>query len=143
MVIRYFGREGLVKRIREHIRLGQLFASWVEDDPDFQRLAPTPFSTICFRAFPADLAFQQASAEPTEAQNIEDYLEKLNETVIDSINATGEIFMAPTRLRGHFTLRLAIGNIRTDERIVTRTWDLLQQLAKENDAILRNQYLGG
>jgi aromatic-L-amino-acid decarboxylase len=30
MVIRYFGREGLAARIREHVRLADLFASWVE-----------------------------------------------------------------------------------------------------------------
>ncbi|HEY3579414.1 MAG TPA: pyridoxal-dependent decarboxylase, partial [Pyrinomonadaceae bacterium] len=31
MVIRYFGHEGLAARIREHVRLANLFASWVEE----------------------------------------------------------------------------------------------------------------
>ncbi len=42
MVIRYFGHEGLAARIREHCRLAQLFASWVEESPDWELMAPTP-----------------------------------------------------------------------------------------------------
>src|SRR5512134_1227979 len=38
-VIRYFGWDGLAARIREHIRLGQELARWVDTDPDFERLA--------------------------------------------------------------------------------------------------------
>ena len=52
-VLRYFGREGLIARIREHIRLARLFASWVEESPDFELLAPVPFALVCFRAAPA------------------------------------------------------------------------------------------
>ena len=42
-VMRYFGREGVVANLREHIRLAQLFAGWVDEHPDFERMAPTPF----------------------------------------------------------------------------------------------------
>ena len=52
-IIRYFGREGLIERIREHCRLARLFASWVEESPDFEMLAPVPFALVCFRACPA------------------------------------------------------------------------------------------
>jgi aromatic-L-amino-acid decarboxylase len=44
MVIRYFGAEGLAARIREHIRLAQLFAGRVDESPAFERLAPTPLA---------------------------------------------------------------------------------------------------
>ena len=52
-VIRYFGREGLIARLREHCRLARLFASWVEEVDDFELLAPVPFALVCFRACPA------------------------------------------------------------------------------------------
>ena len=52
MVLRYFGAEGIRARLAEHIRLAQLFASWVDADPDFERVAPVPFSVVCFRAKP-------------------------------------------------------------------------------------------
>lgn len=141
MVIRYFGQEGLATRIKEHIRLGQLFAQWVDEHPDFQRLAPTPFSTICFRSCPVDLAEKLSSAKPDIVERIENYLDRLNEAIVKKVNNSGEIFLAPTRLLDHFTIRLAIGNIRSNERAITRAWELLQEAAHNEDANLRTTYL--
>src|SRR3990170_826734 len=122
MVIRYFGGEGLAARIREHIRLGHLFASWVDAHPDFERLAPTPFSVVCFRARPTDL--------PVGPEGERDaYLDALNERLLDAVNATGRAYLSHTRLRGRFALRLAVGNLRTTEAHVQTAWDLLQEHA--------------
>src|SRR6266576_178835 len=100
MILRYFGQEGLSARIREHIRLAQLFAAWVDEASTFERLAPTPFSTICFRAHPTGM-------------DDESKLEALNEGIMNSINAHGQFFLSHTKLNGKFTIRVAIGNIRT------------------------------
>jgi len=112
MVIRYFGWEGLAARIREHIRLGRLVASWVDADPTFERLAPTPFSIICFRVHPPGAS--------------EDVLDALNAGVLEAVNATGRAYLSTTKLHGRRALRLAIGNLRTTEAHVRATWDLLQ-----------------
>ena len=48
-VLRWYGAEGLRALIREHVRLAQLFASWVEAEPGWEVSAPHPFSTVCFR----------------------------------------------------------------------------------------------
>lgn len=116
-VIRYFGWDGLAARIREHIRLGQEFAGWVDADPDFERMAPTPFSTVCFRYHPRSL-HGQAGAE--------DRLDQLNAALLDAVNASGQIYLSHTRLEGKFTLRLAIGNIRTAAAHVRAAWELLR-----------------
>jgi aromatic-L-amino-acid decarboxylase len=115
MVLRAFGREGIVERIRDHLRLAQLFRSWVEEDPHFEVLAPTPLSVVCFRAL---------FAGEDEAAH-----DRLNDEVVEAVNATGEVFLSATRLRGRTALRLAVGNIRTEERHVRRAWELLQEAA--------------
>jgi aromatic-L-amino-acid decarboxylase len=116
MVLRAFGQEGIAERIREHIRLAGLFRSWVEGDPSFEVAAPSPFSLVCFRArFPG--------TTPAEA-------DRRNEAVLEAVNQSGEVYLSPTRLRGRTTLRLAIGNIRTEERHVRRAFDLLRQAAR-------------
>jgi aromatic-L-amino-acid/L-tryptophan decarboxylase len=43
--LRWFGLEGLRRRIRHHLELAAAFASWVDADPDWERLALVPFST--------------------------------------------------------------------------------------------------
>jgi len=121
MIIRYFGHEGLAARIREHCRLARLFASWIEAAPNWERLAPVPLSLVCFRACPA---VDGETDDEREAR-----LDALNEQLMHAANATGEIFLSHTRLDDKFTLRLAIGNIRTTEEHVRRAWELLNEQA--------------
>jgi aromatic-L-amino-acid decarboxylase len=137
MVIRVFGHEGLADRLREHVRLGQEVARRVDENPDFERLAPTPFSTICFRAQPQDLAARLEKADPKEAQKIEAYLDLLNEGLIETVNATGEVFVSHTKLRDRYTIRMAIGNIRSDEAYVARAWELIGEEMRRLDAEMR------
>jgi aromatic-L-amino-acid decarboxylase len=106
----------------------------VDADPDFQRLAPTPLSTICFRARPRDLAERLERAGEDTALRIDTYLDLLNERVIDAVNATGLAFLSHTRLNGRYTIRIAIGNLRTDEAVVMSTWERIREEALRLDA---------
>ncbi|HYH84122.1 MAG TPA: pyridoxal-dependent decarboxylase [Pyrinomonadaceae bacterium] len=123
MIIRYFGHEGLAARIREHCRLARRFTSWVGDSYDWELLAPVPFSTVCFRA--------RTSVEDETEEERAARLDRLNERVMNAVNATGEVFLSHTKLGGVFTLRLAIGNIRTTELHVRRAWELLNEKLHE------------
>lgn len=116
MILRYFGAEGIRARLSEHMRLARLFAGWVDADPDFERLAPVPFSVVCFRAKPRGKDWSEAE------------LETLNQRLLDAMNATGEVFLSHTKLNGRFTLRLAVGNLRTEQRHVARAWELAKSL---------------
>ena len=118
MILRYFGAEGLRRRIADHLRLAKIFAGWVDDDPDFERLAPVPLSVVCFRARPAGW--------PAD----EERLNRLNQAVLDSVNATGEMFLSHTMLRGRLALRLAIGHIRTHDEHIEHAWTLLRAHAE-------------
>ncbi|MBA2700104.1 MAG: amino acid decarboxylase, partial [Chloroflexi bacterium] len=51
--LRWFGLAGLRRRIERHLEMTQTFAGWIDEAPDWERLAPVPFSTICFRWNPA------------------------------------------------------------------------------------------
>ncbi|MCX7875176.1 MAG: aminotransferase class I/II-fold pyridoxal phosphate-dependent enzyme [Melioribacteraceae bacterium] len=115
-VIRYFGVEGLQKRIREHIRIAQLFSNWVDESEEFERLAPVPFSTVCFRYKPKSI-------------NDENKLNELNEKLINKINETGRLFLSHTKLNGKFTIRLVISGIRQEERHAKEAWELIKNLA--------------
>ena len=121
-VLRYFGAAGIRARLRDHMRLARLFAEWVDASDSFERLAPAPLSVVCFRAHPR-LADDTADSEVA--------LDELNSRILSRVNATGEVFLSHTRLRGHFTIRLAVGHIRTTDVHVRRAWDLL------NDALAK------
>jgi aromatic-L-amino-acid/L-tryptophan decarboxylase len=137
MILRYFGHDGLAARLREHCRLARLFASFVEESNDWELLAPVPLSVVCFRARPALEAetgeaegeTDDATAETDEARAAR--LDALNERLMNAANSTGEVFISHTKLNGVFTLRLAVGNIRTTEEHVRRAWQLLNEKMAE------------
>ncbi len=116
-VLRYFGRSGIVEALREHVRLARLFASWVDDAPDFERLAPTLFSVVAFRFHPTGLEDEAVNA--------------MNERILARVNASGEVFMSHTSVRGRYAIRIAIGNLRTTEAHVRRAWELVRAAASE------------
>jgi aromatic-L-amino-acid decarboxylase len=115
MVLRAFGSSGIAARIREHVRLAQLFRSWVAEEPVFELAAPSPLSVVCFRV--------RVPGQPPEEAD------RRNEALMNAVNATGEIYLSHTKLEGRITLRLAVGNIRTEERHVRRAWELLREQA--------------
>lgn len=131
-VMRYFGVEGLIARVREHLRLAQLFAKWIDEHPDFERLAPVTMSTICFRAHP-------------HGTNDDAALNRLNEKLMRAVNQTGEIFLSHTKLRDRFALRLVISHLRVTESDVAKTWEILQEqqnsILKRLSPLALNQFL--
>ena len=94
-VLRCYGRAGLQARIREAVRLAELFEGWVRDEPGWEVCAPRP---LLGRLLP-----------PRRAPTSE------NEAIVDRVNRSGELFLSHTRLDGRYVLRLAIGNERTTE----------------------------
>jgi aromatic-L-amino-acid/L-tryptophan decarboxylase len=131
IVLRWFGLEGLRRRIRHHLDLAAVLAATVDADPDWVRVAPTPFSTVCLRWRPARLTDEQGG-------DAGEVLDRANAAIMDGVNRTGEVFLSHTRLDGRFVIRVAIGNIRTERRHVERAWELLRDAARlvEADADL-------
>ena len=95
--------------------MAQTFATWIDTSADWERMAPVPFSTVCFRWHPDGLP----SAEVDDA----------NARIMDAVNRTGEVFLSHTRLDDRFAIRLSVGNLRTEPRHVERAWELLREAA--------------
>jgi aromatic-L-amino-acid decarboxylase len=127
MLVRWFGLDGLRRRIEHHLAEAALFSAWVDADPDWERLAPVPFSTVCFRYRPSRLAGREDEPE------VGAWLDTTNTTLMDAVNRTGRVFLSHTRLAGRFTIRMAIGNLRTEHRHVELAWELLRTEAARLD----------
>jgi aromatic-L-amino-acid decarboxylase len=108
LVIRWYGAEGLRTFVRDHVALAQELSQWVDDHPLFERLAPTPFSLVCFAHIDGD--------DRTRA-------------IVDAINATGTHYVTHTMLNGRYTLRVAIGSVTTDQSHVEALWSDIIALA--------------
>jgi aromatic-L-amino-acid decarboxylase len=107
-VIRHYGVEGLQHHVREHVRLAQEFAKWVREDERFEVVAPVPLNLVCFRLKAGDEA---------------------NQTLMDRVNRSGELFFTHTRLQDKLTLRMCIGQTNTQEQHVRKAWKKIREVA--------------
>jgi aromatic-L-amino-acid decarboxylase len=110
-VIRHYGVEGLQHHIREHVALAQEFASWIASDKDFEIAAPHPLNLVCFRHKGGD---------------------DRNQRMMETLNASGELYLTHTKLNGKFTLRLCVGQSQTQRRHVEKAWKSIKEGAKSN-----------
>lgn len=115
MVIRAFGVTRLQDRIRHHVALAQELAGWVRDEPGWDATAPHPMSLVCFRYAPAGTSAEERNA--------------WNEGILADVNASGRVHLSHTKLGDAYTLRLAIGNIRTEREHAAEAWALLRAAA--------------
>jgi aromatic-L-amino-acid decarboxylase len=112
-VMRAFGSDGLASALRQHCALASQFAGWVESEPNWQVVAPVPLSVVCFRYSPPGVSSEAADA--------------LNMSILDTVNRSGRVYLSHTKLGGRVVLRLAIGNVRTEEFHVAEAWKLLRE----------------
>ena len=115
-VLRYFGREGVIDRLRAHVALARGFSDWVDASDGWERMAPVPLSTVAFRRFDPGLDGAGNDA--------------LNHRILERVNATGEAFLTHTALGGRVAIRFSVGNLRTRESHVTRLRALLEEAAR-------------
>jgi aromatic-L-amino-acid decarboxylase len=97
-VLRCYGRSGL----QRHIRSG------VAASEGWELCASRNFSVVCFRL----------SGEDADERN---------RTLLERVNASGEIFISHCVLEGRYVLRLAVGVTWTTEDDVRRAWDVLRR----------------
>jgi aromatic-L-amino-acid decarboxylase len=117
-VIRYYGIEGLQRKVRAHIELAREFAGWVEDHPDFELTAPQSLNLVCFRFNPTGKNLDEAE------------LEKKNKELMDRLNKSGKMFLTHTKLQEKYTLRMSIGQTNVEKRHIVAAWELIKKTSE-------------
>ena len=105
-VIRWYGAEGLRRHIRHHVALARGFADRVAADPRFEIAAPVRLSLVCFRLRAGDDASRR---------------------LLESLNASGALYLTHTRLADRYVLRLALGGTLTEQRHVDAAWERIRE----------------
>ena len=109
-VIRHYGVEGLRHHVRRHVAMAQRFANWVEESDQFELAAPAPLNLVCFRYCGGDEA---------------------NRQLMERVNRSGKLYLTHTMLDGRHTLRLCVGQTKTEERHVDQAWRVIRDTAAE------------
>jgi aromatic-L-amino-acid decarboxylase len=106
-VLRAYGTDGLQEVIRTHIAMAHGLAERLAADDRFELVAAVPFSLVCFVHRGGDEATERVAAH---------------------LNASGDVYVTGSALPdGRRFVRVAIGQVTTEQRHVDRAWDLIDQ----------------
>jgi aromatic-L-amino-acid decarboxylase len=117
VIFRSFGREGMAARLREFVRLANLFADWIKGDDRFELAAPVSMGVVCFRFIVVD----------------ENEIDQLNSEIVEKINASGRAYLTQTKLRDRTVMRIGLGNVLTTEKHLQRAWEMIRETANERN----------
>ncbi|KAK1424006.1 hypothetical protein QVD17_19317 [Tagetes erecta] len=118
MVLRMHGASGLREFIRKQVKMAQHFEKLLSRDKRFELVVPRNFATLCFRLLLAN----QSSCDGD--------INMLNKQLLESLNATGRVYMTHAVVEGVYVIRVSIGAVLAQDKHVSMLWDLLQEHAE-------------
>ena len=101
-VMRYFGRDGMIAILRRGIALAAWLGERIASDERFELAAPVNMGLVCFRL--------RGGGDGDTRE------------LMRRINSSGRYFVSHTVLDGRFTIRVAMGNMRTQQTDIEELW---------------------
>ena len=134
LALKHVGAEGYRQMIADDMALSRTMAGAVQRDPELQ-LVTQMLSIATFRFVPADLRSRLGE------QPVEEYLNRLNEALLDAIQRGGEAFVSNAVAAGRYALRACIVNFHTTRDDVEAIPAIVVRLGRALDQRMRSQAL--
>ena len=112
------GVEGLRARLRRDLENARWLKEQIDGTAGWERVAPVPLQTVCFRHVPLALADDEPALA---AHNLE---------IARRINEGGKAYLTPSTLKGRQIIRASIGSETTERRHVEMLWTALEEAAR-------------
>ena len=118
--------------IGDNINLSKYLYQLIEQEPDLQ-VTSQSLSITTFRYVPSDINLQTDSSA--------DYLNELNQKLLDRLNDSGEAYVSNAMIDGKFVLRACIVNFRTTSEDVESLPKIVIRMGREIDSELKSDKL--
>ena len=117
-VLRTYGVNGLQEYIRNHIKLGELFAALLQTRKDlFNIITGSTFALTVFNIVPN-----------VDGKDEEDQITK---EVYESINRSGEVYLTHSILDDRYVIRVVSATPKTEKKHLRNCFDILVRTAEE------------
>ncbi|RBQ05242.1 aspartate aminotransferase family protein [Pedobacter miscanthi] len=104
-----YGKDGYQEIVESNVETALKFADFINENPNFELLAPVRLNTVCFSLTNDNLVT----------------------TFLDKLNASGKVFMTPTFYNGKKGIRAAFVNCRTKNEDVDLVTAIMSKILTE------------
>jgi aromatic-L-amino-acid decarboxylase len=129
LALRHAGAAGYRRMIADDIALSRRMADAVSHATELELLTQE-LSITAFRYVPERLRGRVG------AEDVEGYLNELNQELLHAVQRGGEAFLSNARIRGRYALRACIVNFHTDTADVDALPGIVLRAGREADARL-------
>jgi glutamate/tyrosine decarboxylase-like PLP-dependent enzyme len=129
--LRQAGREGYTRIVGQNIHVAKALYSDAKTHPEMETKTQA-LSITTFRYVPVDLRTRH------ESPAVAEYLNKLNEELLNRIQRSGEAFLTNAVIRGQFVLRACVVNLHSTATDAEAVVALVARLGSEVDRDLRS-----
>ena len=130
LALRQVGRAGYERMIADDVRLSERLHALCAAHPELEPVTQS-LSITTFRYVPPDLRATASAPDTAE------YLDSLNEALLERIQSSGEAFVSNAVVRGRYVLRACIVNFNTTPADVDALPEIVARLGRAEDAALR------
>lgn len=132
MTMKQYGIDGYRQLLRRSVDCAHHLHDRVVAHPDFVTLHEPNLYIYSFRYVPSDLADVLETTEAA-APRLNDYLDKLNQGLVDDVLESGLAFPTTTLVRGNRSVRMSVCSFRTTTDDIDRTFDALAEAGARLD----------
>ena len=129
LALRQAGRAGYERMIGDDIRLSERLCARIAEHPELEA-ASRSLSITTFRYVPRELRVALGTGE------VDAYLDRLNEALLERIQRSGEAFVSNAVVRGRYLLRACIVNFNTTPADVDALPEIVARMGRETHATL-------
>ncbi|XP_015893258.2 tyrosine decarboxylase [Ziziphus jujuba] len=138
LVLRSYGVEKLRDTLRRHVEMAKTFERLIAADKRFEIVHPRYFGLVCFRISPTAIIDHKPKNKPI--QNVGAYnddrddqkcINEINHKLLESINASGSMYITHAVVDKIFLLRFAVGATLTEESHIFMAWKVVKQHAED------------
>lgn len=115
MALQHVGRSGYIKMISQDIELAELLFEESTKHPELEAITHS-LSITTLRYVPIDYPHEEKK---------DTYLNKLNETLLNTLQHGGEVFLSNAMVQGKYCLRGCIVNFRTSKKDITEIIEII------------------
>ncbi|XP_022726615.1 tyrosine/DOPA decarboxylase 1-like [Durio zibethinus] len=127
LVLRSYGVANLRNFLRSHVKMAKLFEELVASDNRFEVVVPRYFAMVCFRVLPSALCkFQNEYCDKDDVDQT--HANEFNRKLLESMNASGRIYITHAQVDGIYMLRFAVGATLTEDKHVIMAWKVIREM---------------